>query len=151
MQNLFIKAGITICGVFILCVLIAGLTKSNRVSRPVAALSSQATSTPTPARLTLEPSYYRLQMETEYLHLINEVNHGYYNHVEVKVKKAKGGYTLYAYHSFFNQYQFQIGNFGKEVQAWVSKNYATLKLAKIIRVGVYGTGAYASGTYYEVR
>lgn len=83
--------------------------------------------------------------------MINEVNHGYYNHVTTKVKKSRSGYTLFAYHSFFNQYQFQIGDFGKEVQAWTNKNYATLKLAKITRVGVYGTGPYASGTYYEVR
>jgi len=136
-------------GTIVFSLIIAASSTARRSSQAASFTPAQAT--PTPARLTLEPSYYRLELETDYLHMINEVNHGYYNHVEVKVKKAKGGYTLYAYHSFFNQYQFQIGDFGKKVSAWVSSNRAKLRLAKITRVGVYGTGAYASGTYYEVQ
>jgi hypothetical protein len=111
----------------------------------------QPTPTPTPARLTLDPSYYRLELETNYLQMINEVNNNYYNHVTTKLTKSKSGYTLYAYHSFFGQYEFQIGNFGKEVSAWITRNYSKLKLAKITRVGVHGTGPYASYTYYEVQ
>ncbi len=83
--------------------------------------------------------------------MINEVNHNYYNYVTTKIKKSKGGYTLWAYHSFFGQYEFEIGNFGKEVSAWIARNRYTLKAAKITRVGVHGTGPYASYTYYEIQ
>ena len=83
--------------------------------------------------------------------MINEVNHNYYNHVTTRIKNSKRGYELLAYHSFFGQYEFQIGHFGKEVSAWIDKNRGTLNLAKITRVGVHGTGAYATGTYYDLR
>ena len=147
MKKLVIVMVITIVGTYIVALIIAGSPLGKRSPQAAPAVSAP---TPTPPRLSLNPDYYRLELETDYLRMINEVNHGYYNHVTTKIKKSKGGYTLYAYHSFFNQYQFQIGSFGKEVSAWIDKNYSTLKLAKITRVGVHGTGPYASYTYYDV-
>jgi transcriptional regulator with XRE-family HTH domain len=102
---------------------------------------------PTPS---LNPVLYHPQLEADYLNMINEVSHNYYNYVTTGIKKSKGGYTLWAYHSFFGQYEFEIGPFGKEVSAWISKNYTILKRGKITRVGVHGTGPYASYTYFEV-
>jgi hypothetical protein len=149
MKKLFIGAAIFVVATYTGLLIIARSAHSNRA--PQAATTQSRQPTPTPPVLSLSPEYYRGQLENDYLAMINQVNHGYYNHVTAQVKKSKGGYTLYAYHSFFGRYEFDIGNFGKEVSAWINKNYARLKLAKITRVGVHGTGPYASYTYYEVR
>jgi hypothetical protein len=147
-KPLIVMAIITVA-TYILSLVIAG-SNARRVSQTDPFVPRPQV-TPTPAPLSLNPDYYRGQLENDYLRMINEVNHNYYNHVTTAVKKSKSGYTLWAYHSFFGQYEFQIGNFGKGVSAWIDQNRDRLKIAKITRVGVHGTGPYASSTWYDIR
>ena len=151
MKDLIKLAAATIVFTFIFSLIITASLSTRHKSQAAPPASAELTPTPAPAPTpSLNPVLYHPQLEADYLNMINEVNHNYYNYVTTGIKKSKGGYTLWAYHSFFGQYEFEIGNFGKEVSAWISKNYTILKRGKITRVGVHGTGPYASYTYFDV-
>ena len=63
----------------------------------------------------------------------------------------KGGFALYAYHEFFNEYEFSAGDDAKLIQAWAGMHSRDLSKFQIVRVGVMGRGAYSSGTWYDLK
>jgi hypothetical protein len=100
---------------------------------------------------TRPPELLRSDIASDYVQMIDTSRRGFYNHVTAKTSKTKGGYTLYAYHEFFNEYEFSAGDFAHDVQKWIRENGAKLRKAGIVKVGVHGTGPYSSGVWYSTK
>lgn len=62
----------------------------------------------------------------------------------------KRGSGLYCVHSLYGQQAFAAGPRGPAIEAFAQKWGALLKQHKITRVGVFGTGELASGTWFEI-
>lgn len=73
------------------------------------------------------------------------------NHITTRIKKSGKGYYLYAVHDFFSQYTLSAGGQAKIISAWINSNDEWLRKAKINRVGVWGTGDYSSGAWYDIQ
>jgi hypothetical protein len=98
----------------------------------------------------LKPEDQREELRRSYLELIQKEN-SFYNGVTSEVAKTKRGYELWARHEFFTQYSLSTGDDGKKISNWMADNRDLLKSSGINRVGVKGTGAYASWAYYDVK
>ena len=66
------------------------------------------------------------------------------------IKAQQRGNGLFCVHDFYNQYSLSAGNDAKLIGAFVSEWSQELRHLKIKRVGVYGTGEYASGQWFNV-
>lgn len=92
----------------------------------------------------------REQLKLKYQLVVANAN-PHLNFIGSKYTNLKGGFALWATHDFFSQYTFKIGDDAKIVSNWIDENYADLKRAKIVRVGVMGEGAYASWAYFDIK
>lgn len=68
------------------------------------------------------------------------------NYIEVKTR----GNGLYCVHDFYSQHTLSIGPLGPAMGRFVEERGEELKRARLTRVGVWGTGEYASGSYFDV-
>lgn len=75
---------------------------------------------------------------------------GHLNYIAVKVRPAGKGAGLYCVHDFYNRYSLSLGSRAPAMSSWVSDHHALLAQNKITRVGVWGTGEYATGAWFEV-
>ena len=73
------------------------------------------------------------------------------NYIKARIDKSGKGYALMAVHTFFTRHSFEIGPLGPLVERWVTEYRLKLNLARIVRVGVSGTGDYRSSTWFGVR
>jgi hypothetical protein len=67
------------------------------------------------------------------------------------IKVSVRGNGLFCVHDLFGRYTLSAGSFGPAMGSWVSQHEEALKKAKISRVGVWGTGSYATGAYFDVK
>ena len=70
-------------------------------------------------------------------------------HYNYSTTKQRGN-GLFCVHDFYNQYSLSAGNDAKLIGAFVSEWSQELRHLGIKRVGVYGTGEYASGQWFNV-
>jgi hypothetical protein len=120
----------------------AGVASPSSSEHLVAAVPSP---TPTPA-----PAALRKELGESYRGMVAATNR-HLNFIEYKYTKTKGGYALWATHDFFTQYTFSSGDEAKLVSQWIDLHYDNLKGAGVRRVGVMGTGSYASSVWFEVK
>ena len=118
-----------------------------RESATTARASSDASSTPMPT-----PRRYHSaeNLRAYYQKLMSEIN-PHLNFITTALVKVKGGYALYAYHDFFSEFTFSVGDDAKAVATFTNVYQDDLRQAKIVRVGVSGKGEFASGKYFEVK
>jgi hypothetical protein len=69
------------------------------------------------------------------------------NYIEVKLR----GTGLYCVHAFYSRLALSAGTLGPDMGQWVADNDELLRKSKITRVGVWGTGEYASGAWFDVK
>lgn len=87
----------------------------------------------------------------QHLQMIVERNNPNLNHITYKVSKVGNGYRLVAVHDLFSKYTLSVGSTDKKIQDWMSENETQLRQANISQVGVWGTGNYASGSWYSFK
>jgi hypothetical protein len=76
------------------------------------------------------------------------------NHHGIKVveRRAGKGYALLCQHSFYNEFSLDYGRLNPAFQEWMTPGrLQRLREAKVTRVGITGTGEYATGSYFEIR
>ena len=69
-----------------------------------------------------------------------------YNHLRVEVR----GSTLYCVHDFYSQYSLSAGALAPALESFIVDWQTQLRRLKIKRVGVSGTGEYATSAWYDV-
>jgi hypothetical protein len=141
-----IKPVIITVAVFIALGIWAQFRNAGNVSEASTVQATQA-ATPFATATPLDPL---ADLQRAYRNLVVGL-YSNYNGIEIKLVKLKGGgYSLMAYHDFFSEYTFSAGEDAREIQAFVYRHHEALKTNKIKRVGVWGTGPYSSGTWYNV-
>lgn len=88
-------------------------------------------------------------LASRYCALIQAEN-SHLNYIGTKITASKGGYAIWATHEFFTQYAFSTGDEGPSTQRFIQNNYEALKKAKVVRVGLMGSGPYSSYCYFNV-
>lgn len=73
------------------------------------------------------------------------------NYIDKKITKVKGGHALWATHDFFTRYTLSAGNDAHVISAWIDQHSGELREAGIVRVGVMGTGPYASWSHFDIK
>lgn len=86
-------------------------------------------------------SNYRELMATANPHL---------NFIESQLTKGKGGYQIWAVHTYFSQYSFSIGEDAKITSRWIVSNHENLVRAQIKTVGVKGEGPFRGSCWLTV-
>lgn len=64
------------------------------------------------------------------------------------IKGEVRGTAIYCVHTFYNEHSLKVGRLGPAMSAWAQDWTAELRHAGVKRVGVYGTGEYASGSWF---
>ena len=72
------------------------------------------------------------------------------NYIKVVERKHGKTYGLYCVHSMFNKYTCDVGDFCPTLATFIPSNLSRLRTGMVSRIGVWGTGEYASGAWYEV-
>ncbi len=67
------------------------------------------------------------------------------NYIKVEVR----GTALFCVHTFYSEHSLKIGPLGPAISAWMEEWTAELRHAGVKRVGVYGTGEFASGSWFK--
>jgi hypothetical protein len=92
----------------------------------------------------------RERLKDDYQSIIAAAN-PHLNYIGSKITKTKGGYALWATHTYFSQYSLTIGEDAHVIEAWIDKNRSELKQAGIVRVGLMGTESYAGSSYFDLK
>jgi hypothetical protein len=72
------------------------------------------------------------------------------NYIKVKQRPAGKGVGLFCVHDLYTKHALSAGKRGPTLGRWVSDNAELLRKNKVTRVGVWGTGDYASGAWFDV-
>jgi len=115
------------------------------------------TPTPVPAVVTqaekpeeLTPEEIRKSLEVSYRLTMSEQNLSL-NFIKSKYTKGEKGYSLWAVHTFFSRYSFDIGPNARTVQAWINENRVDLDKAKVVRVGVMNPDGDNDRTWFDIK
>lgn len=73
------------------------------------------------------------------------------NYIKTKYTKTRGGYALWAVHTYYGRYSFDIGPLASEVRDWMSANYSDLEKAGVVRVGVMDAQGYSGSAWFDLR
>lgn len=73
------------------------------------------------------------------------------NYIKVAVRPAGKGVSLYCVHDLYTKHALSAGSRGPALSRWVFDHKALLAKNGVVRVGVWGTGDYASGAWFEVK
>jgi hypothetical protein len=124
-------------------------------TKPSTSASPSSPPRPTEAQLeaanrlamqSLKPAEVRVMMKDKLLVLCERASPSL-NYIKAEVR----GSALYCVHSFYSQHSLSIGSLAPVMSAWVQEWQPELKQAGIKRVGVYGTGEFASGSWFEIK
>ena len=141
-------------GVVIVIGMLPMLFRGNKpapiASPPPAAPPSNTTPVPEPTVRPVSPGELRAQLKENYLAVIKAAN-PHLNFIKASVSGGKGRYTLWAVHDYFSQFSLSIGDDAKVIQAWIHVHRDELEKANIRRVGLKGTGEYASSSWLELK
>jgi hypothetical protein len=91
----------------------------------------------------------RDKLQVDYQRLLSDAN-PHLNYITTRLNKHKGGFALWAVHTYFGQYTFSIGDDAKVVSAWIERNQSELKRAGILRVGVRSSESWGGWCWFEV-
>jgi hypothetical protein len=67
------------------------------------------------------------------------------------IKASRRGAGLYCVHDFYSRYSMSSGPLAPLLNEYASRRSAELKRLKITRIGAWGTGEYASGSWIDLR
>jgi hypothetical protein len=73
------------------------------------------------------------------------------NYIQSAVRKVGKGVAIYCVHDFYTQYALSAGPLAAKLQAFIDDWSEELRAKNVVRVGVYGTGEYASGSWFDLK
>ncbi|HXU34849.1 MAG TPA: hypothetical protein VN937_00530, partial [Blastocatellia bacterium] len=91
----------------------------------------------------------RFQLEGLYRDLMATAN-PHLNFITSKTTKVKGGYAIWAIHTYFNEYSFKIGSDAQITSAWIGANWSSLHDANIVQVGLKSDDGYEGSCWLKV-
>jgi hypothetical protein len=94
--------------------------------------------------------FLRNRLADDYRNTVASAN-PHLNYIDKKITKVKGGHALWATHDFFTRYTLSAGNDAHVISAWIDRHSEELREAGIVRVGVMGTGPYASWSHFDIK
>lgn len=118
---------------------------------PITPDKSELSSTeiPKPVKPSLSPLELRSLLASAYQSHIEQTN-PHLNFIQTEIVKVKGGYALFAKHTYFNRYSFDIGDLSQNVSTWIAANRPDLEAAQIIRVGVKDAQGYSGSCWLNL-
>lgn len=72
------------------------------------------------------------------------------NFIQKKITKVKGGYAIWAVHTYFSEYSFKIGSDAHVTSAWIITNLESLHKANIVQVGLKSDNGYSGSCWLKV-
>lgn len=94
----------------------------------------------------LKPAEVRAIMKGKLLEVCERASPSL-NYIKTEIR----GTALYCVHSFYSEHTLSIGSLAPIMSAWVGEWEAELKMAGIKRVGVFGSGDYPSGSWFNIK
>lgn len=76
---------------------------------------------------------------------------GHLNHIGSAVRKSGAGVGIYCVHDFYGRYSLSSGSLALQLSRFIDEWRSELLEFRINRVGVWGTGEFSSGVWYEVK
>ena len=134
-------------------------SKSTTPAAPVTPSTTYVPPGPSPQDLAIQRARERLRQQhpaetqRELAELLVELcrqENPHLNDIQPLISKASNGVAIYCRHDFFTRYTFASGSLSGEVSRFVENWSDELRAARVQRVGVWGTGDYASGVWYDV-
>lgn len=109
------------------------------------------TPTPTAKQLAAEKVNLREHLRATFERYMQAAN-SHLNFIKVKLKSkgGKNGDALFAVHTYFTQYTFDIGPTAKEVSDWIDAYRTELNQAGITRVGVASRDNWSGSTWFDL-
>lgn len=83
----------------------------------------------------------RFQLEGQYRDVMAKAN-PHLNYIESKTTKVKGGYAIWAVHTYFSSYSFKIGSDARVTSDWIIANWSALHNANVVQVGLKSDNGY---------
>lgn len=119
---------------------ITSVSAPTPAAKPLTRLEEMAKRKPEDQRKVLAEELLD-RVKTQNLHL---------NHMSHRIRKAKGGYEIMIIHDLFTKYTLSAGGTDGVFQRFMREYAAELKQANVVKVGVWGTGEYSSGSWYDL-
>lgn len=147
--------GVTLVGVicFTTCSSIERSSKPEASAAPNSTLTQSAAQTAAQiaannreAMRRLKPAEVRAIMKDKLLAVCDRA-HPSLNYIKTEIR----GNALYCVHSFYSEHSLSIGSLAPTMSAWIGEWDAELKMAGIKRVGVFGSGNYPSGSWFDIK
>jgi hypothetical protein len=98
------------------------------------------------AMLKLEPKQLRPIIADKLLPICEKANPSL-NYIKTEVR----GTAIYCVHSFYSQHSLSIGPLAGQLERFINDWQIELSRAGVKRVGVYGTGEFATGSYFDLK
>lgn len=92
----------------------------------------------------------RKLMAEDFAHYIGQRS-PHLNFIAPLVRRHGKGWLILAKHDFYNKYSMSMGSLPQDVAQWMEHRMDTFRELKIVGVGVFGTGPYASGVWVSVK
>lgn len=115
-------------------------------TNPTAKTAAQLDAENRAAMLQLKPQQLRPMLADKLLPVCQRENPSL-NYIKTEVR----GTAIYCIHSFYSSQSLSIGPLAKGLERFISDWEKELRHAGIKRVGVYGVGEYASGSYFDLK
>ena len=94
----------------------------------------------------LEPKQLRAILADKVLPVCERANPSL-NYIKSEVR----GTAIYCVHSFYSQHSLSIGPLAGQLERFINEWQAELSRAGVKRVGVYGTGEFATSSYFDLK
>lgn len=91
----------------------------------------------------------REQLAEDYRQTIATAN-SHLNFIQKKITKVKGGYAIWAVHTYFSEYSFKIGSDAHVTSNWIISNLERLHNANIVQVGLKSDNGYSGSCWLKV-
>lgn len=157
-QTGFSKGTIVFCGILIVAVFLVvvffddsterlNITRnrnsgeSNISTKPTSNVNVNANSKVSAKQKAEDARDLRFQLEGQYRDVMAKAN-PHLNYIESKTTKVKGGYAIWAVHTYFSEYSFKIGSDAPITSDWIVANWSSLHDANVVQVGLKSDNGY---------